>query len=162
MSTGNIIPNKSREVSTVVRIDKGAEDRWIKIKEKQSRNGKMMLFDTYRISLGGSDAGWGTKVFKKSLVDIGFVEECSKEAGQKGTFCPTEEALERYPELFHYDSESDIWGLNNENISEFDEKILPYLVTMAVEVRQFFKEAKKRREQARRLEKKKGKAQKLF
>ncbi len=162
MNTGNIIPKPNSEVSTVVKVDKVSEDRWAKVKEKASRDGAMMLFDTYRVSLGGADAGWGTKVFKKAIIDIGFVEECSKEAGQKGTFCPTANALDKYPALFHYDPETNIWGLNNSNIHIFDEDILPTLVTMAVDVRAFIKEAKKRRQQARYIENKQGKSKKLF
>ncbi len=162
MNDSNIIPKVNAEVSTVVKVDKISEDRWAKVKDKASRDGAMMLFDTYRLSLGGADAGWGTKVFKKALIDIGFVEKCIKEAGQTGTFCPTSQALNKYEELFHYDPETNMWGLNNNNIHIFDEDILPILVTMAVDIRAYFKEAQKRRQQALYLEKKQGKSKKLF
>ncbi len=154
MSTGNIIPKNRQEVSTVVKVDSAKYDRWKSIKDKMSRNGKMMLFDDYRTSLGGADAGWGRKVFKKTMFDIGLLEPCDIEVGRRGTFCPTEKALEKYGKFFFYDEENDIWGLNNLLIEEFDEVVLPAIVTHSIEVRKQFKEAKKRREQARRIEKK--------
>lgn len=151
----NIIPKEAQEVSTVVKVDRASLTRWTRIKAKISRDGKMMLFEDYRVSLGGADAGWGTKVFKKSLSDIGFVEECDKEAGQKGTFCPTEKALEKYERLFYYDDVGDIWGLSDSHIEEFDELVLPVLVKKAIDVRHQFKEGAKRRAQARYIENKK-------
>ncbi len=154
MNTKDIVAQNGTEVSTVVKADHLKKDRWKAIKDKASRQGKMMLFNDYRVSLGGTDAGWGTKVFKKVLFDIELVEPCDKDMGQKGTFCPTEKALNKYPQFFFYDEETDIWGLNNMMIPEFDEIILPVIVQHAIVVRKQFKEAAKRRAQARRLEKK--------
>ncbi len=157
MDTGNIIPKKRTEVSTTTRVDRGAEDRWNKIKQKASRNGTMMLFEAYRMSLGGADNDWGTKIFKQTMIDIGLVETCKGMAGRSGTFCPTTKALDKYGRFFVYDPDSNIWGLSNQNITEFDEVVMPVLVETAIEVRKKQKEARKRRAEARRMEQRKTK-----
>ncbi len=155
--------NEIVEGQTTSLVDQGKDfesgrlNPWNDFIITKSRNGKMMPFDVYRTSLGGADNGWGTHVFYKTMMDIGFIEKCEEKHKTESQYCPTEKAIEKYPEFFYYDRNKDIWGLNNNNLIGsvgFDEKILPTLASEAVKVREQWKEEKKRRASAKRYGKK--------
>lgn len=149
------------EQTTIANIGEGLEhgrlDPWEENKRIRSREGQMMTFDDYRTSLGGGDNGWGTHVFYRTLIGIGLVEKCQEHHNTKSKYCPTEQAIERYPHFFYYDDEAKLWGLNNITITGeegFDEIVLPFIASEAVKVRRQWKEEKRRRASAARFGKK--------
>ena len=129
-------------------------DIWDDIFRAKTRNGEMLLFDDYRISLGGADNGWGTKVFFKTMTDLGLLERCDKEKHRSvGTYCPSVQAMQKYPQYFYYDTKTNVWGFNHKEIASFDEVILPIITSKGLIVRNQLKEAARRRKLAREYEK---------
>ena len=118
---------------------------WERNADKRSRNGTMMLFDDFRMSLGGGDSEWGTKVFYKTCVDLGILRKC---AGKK-SYCPTDKVVAKYVNLFKFDEETIQWGIASGEIDRWNDEILPHIVTHAKKVREQVALAKKIKAKAR-------------
>jgi len=124
---------------------KSIEEMWSDVVSKQSRDGKMMLFEHYRINLGGADSSWGTKVFYKTCVDLGILSKCSN----LNKYCPTEKAICKFPDLFYYDNDTEQWGINSEEIDVWNENILESIVVHAKVVREQISVARKIKNKAK-------------
>ena len=140
-----LVERQSQEValSSKVRM----KDMWEAFKETKSRNGTFVAFGDYRQSLGGRGI-WGTKIFFRALEEIGFIIECDEDNTSNGRYCPSELAMDKYPDLFRYDDEAKIWGLSQQHLDVFDEKIFPHLIVTARKLEAIYKEEKKAKQKA--------------
>ena len=113
------------------------------ISDKILRDGDFIAFDFVRKGLGDRDM-FSTKVFFRTLVEIGFIEK-----GENGSYCPTVKAVENYPLWFVQDSDKR-WGLLPSVRDDFEEAILPVYAPVAIQLMRVFKEEKDKRNKAQR------------
>ncbi len=123
---------------------------WEKNVDKRSRGGTMMIFEDFRMSLGGADSHWGTKVFYKTCIDLGILKKCDGSSSH----CPTIKVIEKYPNLFFYDEPTMQWGIASGELDDWNDNILPHIVVHAQKVREQFAEVKKIKAKARYYENK--------
>ncbi len=152
MSTENnsIIERDKQEVA-VSTISGG--DIVEKFKARKTEDGKFLLFDDYRYGLGGRGI-WGTKIFYRALEEMNILEKCKDTKITSSNYCPTEEALTKYPNVFAIKEESNMWGFSLNAKDEIDEKIFPILIKVARYLEKVFAEEKKEKSRARYLAKK--------
>ena len=124
--------------------------------DKKTSNGLMMMFEDYRLSLGGADAKWGTKVFYKSLIDLEVLEKSDNR------YCPTTKMMDKYGDLFYYDAEKRQWGVASDKLNDWNDIVLEPLVNRAKIVREQLEEAKKIRQRAMYIANKKSTIDSLF
>jgi hypothetical protein len=140
-----------QEVKKEIQLsDNDIKSVWERNVNVRSRDGKMMLFDDFRLSLGGADAKWGTKVFYKTCTDLGVLKKCENSTG----YCPTTKVIEKYPNLFHFDKETQQWGISTSELDNWNDSILPHIVKHAMDVREQFAQVKKIKNRARYYENK--------
>ena len=182
-NNNGIIPKDTTDVEAVKGSNIGALniDGLYEVKKKKAtNNGEMILFDDFRIGLGGADNHWGRRVFFKSMMDIKlleltkdkykmsgnldkdvdtFIAKQIKQAEgglEDGTYCPTTKALDAYPEIFTYENIRNVWGLSRKGMVLFEEEILPVLARRAAKVREMIAEQKRLRAAALRAVQNKG------
>ena len=141
--------NQDIAVSSSARI----RNMWTDFEQKKSRNGTFVAFDDYRQSMGGRGI-WGTKIFFRALMELGFISSCPVESESNGKYCPTQKGMERYGDMFRYDQEAHLWGLSQEHLDEFDEKIFPNVVKVGRKLEIMFAAEKKEKQRARYIAKK--------
>lgn len=113
------------------------------ISEQILRDGEYVAFDFVRKGLGDRDM-FSTKVFFRTLVEIGFIERT-----ENGSYAPTNEASKKYPLWFVQDSDKR-WGLLPSIRDDFEEIILPVYTPVAIQLMRIFKEEKDKRNKAQR------------
>ncbi len=121
---------------------------WNDFRIKKSKGGTFVHFNDYRYSLGGRGI-WGTKIFFRALIEIGLIVECDEEEPSKGRYCPSEAAMNRYENIFRWDEESEIWGLSEQHLDDFEEQIMPALLQAARKLEVIFDEEKKANSRAK-------------
>jgi len=142
-----IVAQSGKEIA----INNGSDrikNMWRDFEIKKSRGGVFIAFDDYRQSLGGRGI-WGTKIFFRALIDLKFIMLCPEDSESKSKYCPTEYSLEKYGDLLMFDNTENTWGLSQDNIDEFDNKIFPHLLSTARLLEKKFEIEKKDKAQAR-------------
>jgi len=113
------------------------------ISDKILRDGDFIAFDFVRKGLGDRDM-FSTKVFFRTLVEIGFIERL-----ENGSYAPTIEASKNYPLWFVQDFDKR-WGLLPSARDEFEEAIIPVYTPVAIQLMRIFKDEKDKRNKAQR------------
>jgi len=113
------------------------------ISDKILRDGDFIAFDFVRKGLGDRDM-FSTKVFFRTLVEIGFIERL-----ENGSYAPTIEASNKYPLWFVQDLDKR-WGLLPSVRDDFEEIIIPVYTPVAIQLMRIFKDEKDKRNKAQR------------
>ncbi len=148
----NIVPRQEAEIEAATAATR-IKDMWLDFQIKKSRNGTFAAFDDYRQSLGGRGI-WGTKIFFRALKELNFLRDCDENEESSGRYCPTEYAIGRYGDMFRWDDEDKIWGLSEQHLDDFEDRIFPHLLSTARKLERMFNEEKKERARARYIAKK--------